>query len=189
MATMVENKTIEKTQTVRDLQAEQHNAQIRERFRELQQAQESQFNSVFGMSGAPSFNAPKASVLTPERPQVATELFTPATLDRVIEQNTAPVQEIARTPVQAEVAAQEEQFTVSRFAKVVAGVFATVVTAMLAVICVNTQLIHQKAERLSQLEQQSYELAEQNAEIQERIEAARSEETIRQFASQYNAAN
>ena len=184
------NKTMERTETLRDLQAEKHNAQIRERFRELQQAQESQFDSVLGISGAPSFSAPQASVIAPERPQVATELFTPATLDRVIEQNnTVAVEEIARTPVQAEIAAHEEQFTVSRLAKVVAAAFAVVVTAMLAVICVNTQVIHQKTERLSQLEQQKYELAEQNAEIQERIKAARSEETIREFASQYNAAN
>ncbi|MBQ9729527.1 MAG: hypothetical protein IJV80_01820 [Clostridia bacterium] len=176
MATIVENQTMERTETVRDLQAELHNAQIRERFRELQQAQESQFKSVFGESGASNFSAPTASVAVEEKPAVAAELFTTATLDRVIEH--APVQEVSQIQ---ETEAVAETFTVSRLAKVVAGAFAAVCVAMVAMICVNTQVIRQKTERLEQLNVEKTQLAQEDAAIQSRIENARSEEAIRAY--------
>lgn len=172
MATIVETKA---TETVRDYQAELHNAQIRERFRELQQAQESQFKSVFGESGASNFSAPVENVAVQDRPAVAAELFTTATLDRVIE--SAPVETVA---VQ-ETESVAETFTVSRLAKVVASAFATVCVAMISLICVNTQVIRQKTERLEQLTGESYQLAEENAELQARIQNARSPETIKAY--------
>lgn len=193
MATMTESKTIEKTAQVRDVQAELHNAQIRERFRALQQAEESQFKSVFGESGAEHIRAPQATVLTPERPttqeRTHTDLFTTATLDRVIERNatTAEKSVAAGASVQMESAAVVEDFTISRFAKVVAAVFATAVVAMLTIICVNTQVIRQKGERLNQLQAEKAQISQEYAEVLSDIEQAKSEETIRAFADAYNA--
>ena len=61
--------------------------------------------------------------------------------------------------------------------------FASVgVVAMLAMICMNTQIIRQKRIRLQNLEEQKEELVNEVAEIEQRIEAAKSEEAIRQYA-------
>ena len=57
-----------------------------------------------------------------------------------------------------------------------------VIVAMLTMICINTQIIRQKKIQLKNLEQKKEQLMEQSEEIQRRIEAARSEETIRQYA-------
>ena len=79
--------------------------------------------------------------------------------------------------------AQEAQYSLSNMAKVVMAVFAALVTVMLAVICINTQIINQKTLQLQALETQRAELLEENAEIQSRIMEARSEESIREYAN------
>ena len=53
---------------------------------------------------------------------------------------------------------------------------------MLALIGMNTQIIRQKRLRIQNLEEKKQQLVEESQEIQRRIEAAQSEEAIRQYA-------
>lgn len=87
-----------------------------------------------------------------------------------------------QAPTMAVSVSQETQYSLSRMAKMVMAAFAAVVVMMLTVICINTQIINQKTMQLRNLEEQRAELMEQNAEIQRRIDEARSEETIKEYA-------
>jgi hypothetical protein len=53
---------------------------------------------------------------------------------------------------------------------------------MTALICVNSHVIRQKTIRIQNLEQKKEQLLEMNEEIQRRLEAAQSDETIAQYA-------
>ena len=53
---------------------------------------------------------------------------------------------------------------------------------MLALICMNTQIIRQKSIRIQNLEKKKQQLLNQVDEIENRIAAAQSEETILQYA-------
>lgn len=127
-------------------------------------------------------------------------LLDAATIERIqaqVEQESAaayamPVAPVYEQPVvipdtkanktEAAVKVAEESYSLTTFAKLVMAVFATIVVAMLTLICVNTQLINQKNARLEELETRKAELIEQNAEMQRRIAEAKSEETIREYA-------
>jgi cell division protein FtsL len=95
-------------------------------------------------------------------------------------ENMQPVEFTA--PVQATERAVEVSYALTPLAKVIMAAFTFVVVAMLAMICMNTQIIRQKRIRLQNLEEQKEELVNEVAEIEQRIEAAKSEEAIRQYA-------
>ena len=205
MATLLE---YERTETQPQTQeAQLHNAGIKERYRRLAEAEERQF----GESNATE-NAIRASVLAPERPaftspvtenipsveqmptvteyvrtRIESPAFTTEKFSGITEEAPVAVQAPVEMPAQAPVAtvavSQEAQYSLSRMAKVVMAAFATLVAVMLAVICINTQIISQKTLRLQALEEQRAELLEENAEIQSRIAQARSEEAIREYAN------
>lgn len=208
MATLLEyERTETQTQTqTQTREAQLHNAGIKERYRRLAAAEERQF----GESNATE-NTVRASVLAPERPAftsptaenipaieqmpTVTEyvrtyaespVFTTEKFSGITEETPvavqAPVEMIAQAPVAAVAAIEEVQYSLSRMAKIVMAAFATLVAVMLAVICINTQIISQKTLQLEALEAQRAELLEENAEIQSRIAQARSEETIREYA-------
>jgi outer membrane murein-binding lipoprotein Lpp len=67
-------------------------------------------------------------------------------------------------------------------AKAVLAAFVATVLLMLTLICVNTQIIRIKSVRVQDLEQQKEQLAQDIAELQSRIQAAQSEEAIREYA-------
>ena len=97
----------------------------------------------------------------------------------------APVQAMpvdVYMPTQAATVSTEVQFSLSRAAKIAMAAFGATVTVMLSLIGINTHIINQKAVRIQELEQKKQELIEYNEELQRRIEAAQSEETIRQYA-------
>ena len=97
-----------------------------------------------------------------------------------MEVHTAPVEYTA--PVQATKHVAEASYALTPFAKVVMAAFTCVVVGMIALIGMNTQIIRQKKLRLQNLEEKKQQLVEQSQDIQRRIEAAQSEETIRQYA-------
>lgn len=99
----------------------------------------------------------------------------------VYEQPTV-ISDIKVNKTETAVRVAEESYSLTTFAKLIMAVFATIVVAMLTLICVNTQLINQKNARLEELEIRKAELIEQNAEVQRRIAEAKSEETIQEYA-------
>ena len=203
---------LEKTtrMTTAELEAQQHNAQIKERYRKLQSAEADQFasdvyaeaNSVSAAaiaSEAPVYVAP-AAVETPvmeQTPQVTefvhervtNPIFTTDKFDR-IQDFAAPAPTQVAAPAYAPVieekrissTAAEAQYSLSPLAKVVMAIFTFVVIAMLTLVCVNTQLIRKKSVRIKNLEEKRQELMEKNEEIQRRIDEARSEDAIRAYA-------
>ena len=203
MATLLEYERT-KTQT-QSREAEVHNAGIKERYRRLRDAEERQFGE-----NNTTENTVRASVLAPESPvftspvtenipaieqmptvteyvrtHVESPVFTTEKFSGITEEAPVAVQAPVEIPAQAPVAviaAQEAQYSLSNMAKIVMAAFAMLVAVMLAVICINTQIITQKRLQLQALEAKRAELLEESAEIQSRIAQARSEETIREYA-------
>ncbi len=208
MATLLENERTQEMLATKEAQL--HNAQIKERYRRLRDAEERQFGENTTQN-ATDYTV-RASVLAPEKPVFISPSFeevpkveqTPQVTEFVRERIESPVfttdkfngvQEesvVAQAPVEIPFAAQaptmavsvseEVQYSLSRMAKMVMAAFAAVVVMMLSIICINTQIINQKTLQLRNLEAQRAELVEQNAEIQRRIDEARSEETIKEYA-------
>ena len=196
-----------------ELEAQQHNAQISERYRRLQNAVADQFTSQ-------TYTAPvQASVSTLERttyaapvqdtpvveqvPQVtdyvsesiSSSVFTAEKFNSVeIGNETAmSVATVAPTyiapvveqaPTTAVEVGTQSQYALTPLAKVVMAVFAVVVVGMTSLIGVNSNIIEQKKMKIKNLEKQRQQLIEQHAEIQERIEIAQSEETILEWAKE-----
>ena len=187
-----------------------HNAQINERYQRLLNAEAEQFALMEEENE--QVTAPRASVLIEERPAEKTSyqptvtefvrpredmsVFTPETLDRAIEMNAPAAQAeimpatavapLSVAPVQQAqaVSVATTSYSLSAFGKAVIAAFATVVIAMTAVIGVNSNVIRQKRLKVEKLEQKRQKLLEEQAEIEARIQAATSEETIRQYAEQ-----
>lgn len=199
MATLTEEKIMNLTA---DKQAELHNAQIAERYRRLQDAEADQFASETHNQAK---YAVRASVLTPEAPaifqtpvteqtpqvtefvreRIENPVFTTEKFERATENAPVAVKPV-EIPMQAvsttTAVATAEEYSLSRMAKMVMAVFATVVVMMLTLICINTQIIQNKSMQLRNLERQREELVERNEEISRRIENAKSEETIKEYA-------
>ena len=203
MATLLEHERVQTLTQTREAQL--HNAGINERYRRLRDAEERQFGesnqaeqTVYASVLAPErpvFTAPMTeNVPTVEQTPTVTEyvrnvvespVFTTEKFDAITETMAvqAPIEMPAQAPMAVVAVAQEAQYSLSNMAKVVMAVFAALVTVMLAVICINTQIINQKTLQLQALETQRAELLEENAEIQSRIMEARSEESIREYAN------
>lgn len=195
--------------TNEEIEAREHNAKIRERYRRLQNAEASQF--------AEETVAPRASMIAPEAPvyyspvvdnvatveqapqiteyvreEIASSVFTTEkfnTLPEIGEQApvNAQMEEIAPTyvaPATVSATAAVAQYSLTAFAKIVMAAFAMVIIAMLSLIAVNSYSIKQKTIRLQNLEKQRQELVDQTEELQRRIDEARSEETIRAYAQE-----
>lgn len=179
--------------TAPNREAELHNAQISENYRLLKDVVDSQIASF-------NFDEPRASVIAPERPvektvettqftheRVSSPLFTTDTLDRAIRNNTpvvsAPITQVNTQNVEA--VAEEVSFGLSAFAKAVAAVFCAVIVTMFTMICINTQIINEKASKLAELEKQQRTLIQKSIKLKDQIEDATSDETIEEFARQF----
>lgn len=184
---------------------EAHNAQISERYRRLQSAEADQFASereggttVATQTEAPIYLSPvndtPAMQQTPAvtdyvRQGAASALFTAEKFDR-LEGFAAEQEMVAPTyaePVyeQATATAAVERYALTPLAKIVMAIFTVVVVAMLAMIGVNSRIISQKKLQVKNLEQKREQLVEQHEEIQNRIEVAQSEESIRAWAESH----
>ena len=187
MATLFENQT--ETASARDAEL-LHNSRISENYRLLRDLEEKQFATI-------QQERAEAKVLTREQPttlpreRITSELFTTETLDRAIRNNVVaePVVEQAVTMQinnqVTESVAVEEVASLSNFAKTVAAVFAAVIVTMLTLICINTQIINQKAAYLSTLEQTKQELVAKELDLQEKIVRQTSKKAIEEFAEKY----
>lgn len=193
MATLLNEQKMN-VPTAPDRAAELHNAQISENYRLLKDAVERQI-ATFDFE-----EQPRASVIAPERPvekevetpqysheRVSSSLFTTDTLDRAIRNNTpvAPISQVETKSVNVEAVAQEPVFGLSAFAKAVAAVFCAVIVTMLTMICINTQIINEKAAKLAELEKQQRTLIQRSVKLKNQIEDATSDETIEEFAKQF----
>ena len=200
-----------------EVEAQKHNAQIRERYNRLLSAEADQLASET-YAQAPVQEV-RASVLAPEAPtyvspvtaetpvleqvpqvtefvreEVAASVFTTEKFDRLQEfngvSNSAAAEVVAPTyvaPVFQNAAAatmEVEQYALSSFAKkVIAGVGAAIVTLM-SIVGINTHVINNKKAQLRSLQNRQQELVNENARVQEEIEIATSEDTIRAWAEQ-----
>ena len=182
-----------------------HNAQISERYRMLQNAEADQFATE------EEYSEPvRSSVVTPEttyvnvdntpvveqtpevtdyvRERVTSSIFTAEKFNSLTgyQQNTAemvitaPV--IEQAPVTATVKETEAHYALTPLAKVAMGVFSLVVVGMLALIGVNSNIIKNQKLKIKNLEEKKNQLVKQHEEIQQHIENAQSEETIRAWA-------
>ena len=187
-----------------DTAAQAHNAQIRERYRKLQNAEADQFaesaqraaNEQAIVSERPAVYAAPVTDQVPvvEQTPVVTEfihekleapVFTTEKFERA-EQKQTPVEVIQPTyvaPVTSVAVSTQTQYSLTPFAKMVMAAFTLIVVAMLTLICINTQIIRQKSVRLKNLEEQRQELMERSEEIQRDIENATSEDAIRAYAA------
>lgn len=189
------------TQLTEQEEAQKHNAMINERYLRLQNAVADQFsnetiaedtnvNAEAVVEEKPLYISPSNVASLEQVPSVteyvaptAAALFTTQKFEAVqaYEQaNATPVEFAA--PTKATETVEEVHYSLTPLAKIVMAVFTFVVVAMLTLICVNTHIIRQKKIQLKNLEQKKEQLMEQSEEIQRRIEAARSEEAIRQYA-------
>ena len=197
-----ERQTIELTNE----QAEQHNAQISERYRLLQNAENSQFaQEQPTQSVQPELTVEMPTFVAHEVCETPVVEQTPQVTDFVRERITSPVftaekfertvdfQESAATAVtplvtpviqsiveeHTEVAAH---YSLSALAKVVMAIFAAIVIALISLIAYNSQVIDRKMIKIQNLESKREQLLDQQEEIQSRIAMAQSEESILQWA-------
>ena len=184
--------------SVNEQEAQQHNAQINERYRKLLSAENDQFSEqtyaapVASTVIAPTVDETPVMEQAPQvtefvRERVAAPIFTTEKFEML--QGTAVRPAPVFAPVFEQkaknVAAVEAQYSLTPLAKVVMAVFTMIVIAMLTMICINTRLIENKSIRIKNLEKQREELMERNEEIQQRIAAARDPETIREYAESH----
>ena len=174
-----------------ELEAQKHNAMIKERYDRLKNAVDSQFAeeteervNTSVRDNAPLYISPnpKNSAANAQAPMVrdfgssiASSVFTAERFNVM-----QPTQEVA--PVQAARVEMEAQYALSPFAKIAMAAFTFVIVAMLTLITVNTNILNQKRIKIQNLEKKHEQLMDQYEEVQRRIEAATSEETIREYA-------
>lgn len=184
--------------SVNEQEAQQHNAQINERYRKLLSAENDQFSEqTYAMPVASTVIAPTVDetpvmeqapqVTEFVRERVVAPIFTTEKFEMLQGEAVCPAPVFAPVFEQKakSVAAVEAQYSLTPLAKVVMAVFTMIVIAMLTMICINTRLIENKSVRIKNLEKQREELMERNEEIQQRIAAARDPETIREYAESH----
>ncbi len=188
--------------TVENVEKQQHNAMISERYRKLLDAVEDQFSTpVVEENGyAPATFAPQAPVLeeTPALEQAPTvteysPVFTTEKFQRIEEvrqtEIPAPVARVEEKAVVKTASAVAAHYSLTPLAKLLMAAFTMVVVAMLVLISVNSHLLHQRRIRVKNLEEKREELLEKNEEIQRRIQELQTEESILQRAEQAGLLN
>ena len=175
--------------------AQKHNDSINENFLKIKNLVHAQFDEeeiedvateevVDVVEEAPLYISP-ANVTKLEQAPLVTEYAAPTMETTVAAQTYEMPQksvEMVTAPVQASERAVEAVYALTPLAKVIMAAFTFVVIAMLSLIAMNTQIIRQKKMRIQNLEERKQQLVEESQEIERRIAAAQSEETIRQYA-------
>lgn len=176
--------------------AQRHNELINENFLKIKNLVHAQFDedevqdvvetveevveeTPLYISPANVTNLEQAPIVTEYASPMAAAVFTAQKFE-IAKENTQPVEYTA--PVQATERAVEVSYALTPLAKVIMAAFTFVVVAMLALICMNTQIIRQKSIRIQNLEEKKQQLLNQVDEIESRIAAAQSKETILQYA-------
>ena len=175
--------------------AQKHNDSINENFEKIKNLVHAQFDEeeiedvateevVDVVEEAPLYISP-ANVTKLEQAPLVTEYAAPTMETTVATQTYEMSQsnvEMVTPPVQEMERATQTVYSLTPLAKVVMAAFTCVAIAMLSLIAMNTQIIRQKKMRIQNLEEKKQQLVEKSQEIQRRIEAAQSEEAIRQYA-------
>ena len=184
-----------------ETEAQKHNARISENYNRLKNAIASQFaedvrtderkaddaQANVNAHEKPTYISPNGGnastyaqvpTVTEYASQRTAALFTTEKFERM----QLPEEQTVAAPVQAAAVIMEAQYSLSLTAKIAIVAFVAVVTVMLSLICVNTYTINAKRANIARLEEQKAVLVEQNAQVQKRIEDAKSEETIREYA-------
>jgi hypothetical protein len=171
-----------------DREAELHNSRINNMYSILKNAESEQLEQLW----AEAKRETRASILAPEKPveaptyehtRVESDLFTTKTLDRTLER-AIPTQ----APAYAETAATVEQqsetvvFSLTTAAKKAIAIFASAVTVMLTMLCVNTQIINKREAQIRAIEASNASMRESIELMEEQIEYESSEEVIREWA-------
>ena len=176
--------------------AQKHNESINENFLKIKNLVHAQFDedevqdvaetveevveeTPLYISPANVTNLEQAPIVTEYASPMAAAVFTAQKFE-IAKENTQSVEYTA--PVQATERAVEVSYALTPLAKVIMAAFTFVVVAMLALICMNTQIIRQKSIRIQNLEEKKQQLLNQVDEIESRIAAAQSKETILQYA-------
>lgn len=168
--------------------AERHNAMIKERYRRLQSAEADQFAEETYTERNHSEATPTVAVEENVDTSVRStaSIFTAEKFENLqgFHHEEAQVKVAAPQITQKPkaVVAVEERYGLTPLAKILMAVFTLVVIAMISLICVNTQIIHQKTIKIKNLEQKKEQLMEQNEEIQLRLQQAQSPEAIEEYA-------
>ncbi len=189
MNTVLERSTLE------DVEKQQHNSMISERFRNILNAVEDVFSAAEAEQGVLSQAPSLDGTPTVEQIPTVTE-FAPALTTEVVQR----IEELQReevvaipAPAQKQVAkassAVAAQYSLTPLAKALTVAFAVVVLAMLVLIGVNSYLLRQRSVRLQNLEEKREELLERNEEIQMRIMELQTEESILERAKQAGLLN
>ncbi len=175
--------------------AQKHNDSINENFQKIKNLVHAQFDEeeiedvateevVDVVEESPLYISP-ANVTKLEQAPLVTEYAAPTMEAAVATQTYEMPQksvEMVTAPVQASERAVEAVYALTPLAKVIMAAFTFVVIAMLSLIAMNTQIIRQKKMRIQNLEERKQQLVEESQEVERRIAAAQSEETIRQYA-------
>ena len=186
-------------------QAEEHNAQISERYQRLLNAEAEQFAEIDNRTSGNVY-AHRNFVLTPERPVSETpvhqqeaqvkeysreipnaSVFTTEKYDINNQATIRPVSTVMPTQapaLQQASAVKQESYSLTNFAKLVLAAVAAVVVLMLTVIGINSSLIARNTMVFNALQERRAELVKENDELMRRIENATSEESIRAWASE-----
>ncbi len=192
MNTVLERSTLE------DVEKEQHNAMISERYRKLLDAVEDVFSAsnveekeyssaFFALDNTPTVE--QTPTVTEYAPVFTTEKFQRIEeLQREVER-TMPVATPSMKSTEKATTAVAAHYSLTPLAKIVMAAFTLVVVAMLALIGINSYLLNQRSIRLKNLEEQRQELLERNEEIQARIMELQTEESILERAEQAGLLN
>ncbi len=182
MNTVLERNTAEKI----DVEKEQHNAMIKERYRQLLSdveyqtatltvTEEKQAESTFAPE-APVYNAVEEQ--TPQvRTYTPTMHFAPSYTETVERTATVDVAPLRVNEVQT-VKEAEVHYSLTPFAKLAMAIFTFVVVVMLSLIGINSRTLRQKNMEIQILETRKQELVERNEEVQRHIQELQTETSI-----------
>ncbi len=201
MESVRERQTIELTNA--EMEAQRHNAMIKERYRLLKDAEEVQFaNSQRVSTVQPTVSVVEETVyasptvedapVVEQIPQVTEFLheklggiFTAEKFEALQEKVATIAPTYVAPVVQRETAVvKEERYGLTPLAKVLMAVATFVILAMLALIGVNSAILRQKTVRLENIEAETQQLQEEYAQIMSRVREVTSEESILAWAEE-----
>ncbi len=195
--------TVLERNTLDDVQQQQHNSMISERYRKLLDAVEDVFSAPAAeekaqeaplhVSQAPVLNDTPAveqkPTVTEYAPVFTTEKFARVEEFQREEKVATPAVDTQTKAVVKAAPTAVAQYSLTPFAKVAMAIFTLLAIAMLALIGVNSHLLSQRKIRLKNLEEKREELLERSEELQSYIQELQTEESILQRAEQAGLLN
>ncbi len=185
MNTVLERNTIE------NVEKEQHNAMISERYRKLLDAVEDVFSAPVEEEKKLSSTlfAPQAPTLdgTPSVEQTPTvtefsSVLTQEKLERLEEIAKPIAAEATKAVVKAAPVHAAARYSLTPLAKALMAAFTALVVVMMLLIGINSHTISEKKIQIRNLEEKKQELIERSEELQRRIQELQTDESVIQRA-------